>query len=542
VGSSKAASFRNAFLKRWSKGTTPSAPSARPPLLTQEGRPARTRYRNSETASLVLFAAVLLLYLSFPTQNYYWDGVFFAQIIEEDPGGLWYLHPNHLLYNPLGRLLWLGANAVGMNLRALTVLQILSSLAGAAAVAILFLILIELEISFYTALCISCAFAFSGTWWRFATDAASYVPSIFLMLVCVLLLAKRRPFSPLLSGLFHSGAMLMHQLAIFFYPAAVMAMWAQSAGQPHRERLKRVAAYTLAAALPTAAVYCLAFVAKNDHWTPVKFMAWVASYSPDASFSFSLGKNFVTSIAGHVKLVFSGNMRLVTEQRSVVSLVAAVALGATLLIVIRRFAQHRPKIATPPERLRRLFPSFVLWWVVYALFLLVWLPHNTFYRLFYLPALVLLAAGFIDGPKTRFNRLALCVAAVFLLNFGFSIYPQSRPGTNPGVEIAHQMRGVWKPGEVVYWDVYAADNRTIRYFSPEVEWRELWGRAYINLLEDSFAQFDGLWFDSAALAVFRGRDPEFAAWLSENIRIDESYEFPVGNHVIGFSKLAKRSR
>jgi len=490
--------------------------------------------------ALVVFVVLSFLYLTFPTQNYYWDGVFFAQIIEEDPGGLWYLHPNHLLYNPLGRLLWLGANSLGMNLRALTVLQALSSVTGAAAVAVLFCILLELEISFYSALCLSGAFAFSATWWRFATDADSYVPSVLLLMLCVLLLVRRKPVSAVLPGLLQSAAMLMHQLAIFFYPAAVMMVWSKSAGRTNRERLKEITAYTLAAAVPTVLTYALAFGTRNSDWSLRKFMGWVASYSPDVSFSFSLLKNLTTSIAGHFKLVFSGNLRAVMEQRSPVSAVAAMALVVTIVLLVRRFAQQRPKAAPLRESLRRLIPSLLVWWAVYALFLLVWLPHNTFYRLFYLPALVLIAAGFLDGPKTAYNRLALCVAALFLLNFGFSIYPQSRPGTNPSVDIAQQMRGVWKPGDVVYWDVYAADNRTIRYFSPEVQWRELWGRAYINLLEDSFDRFNGLWFDSVALNEFRGRDPEFAAWLADKVRIEESYEFPVGEHVVGFSKLVKK--
>jgi hypothetical protein len=491
-------------------------------------------------AALLVFAAVSLLYLSFPTQNYYWDGVFFAQIIEEDPGGLLYLHPNHLLYNPLGRLLWLGLNAVGMNVRALAALQILSSLAGAAAVAVLFCVLIELETSLYSALCLSLAFAFSATWWRFATDADSYVPSILLLMCCLYLLVKRDRKTFVLAGLFHSAAMLLHQLAIFFYPAAVMAVWSQTAGRPHRERLKSVASYTLAAAIPTVLTYALAFGVKNDLRTPREFLRWVASYAPDASFSFAIGKNLVTSIVGHIRLLLGGNIRVVMQQRSPVSGVAAVALVAIVLILVRRFAQKPPGLPRLHENLRRLLPAFAVWWGVYALFLLVWLPHNTFYRLFYLPALVFMAAGFVNGPKTTYNRLALCVAALFLANFAFYIYPQSRPGSNPSVEIAQQMRGIWRPGDVVYWDVYAADNRTIRYFSPEVEWKELWGRAYINLLEDSFAHSNGLWFDSVALADFRGRDPAFAAWLRDNIRIEESYEFPVGGHVVGFSKLVKK--
>jgi hypothetical protein len=334
--------------------------------------------------------------------------------------------------------------------------------------------------------------------------------------------------------------MLLHQLAIFFYPAAVLAFWSRTSDRPLRERVKGIAAYSLAAAVPTAVTYALAFAAKNDHWTPAEFMKWVTFYAPDASFSFALGKNLLTSIVGHVRLVFGGNMRLVMAQRSPVSAVAAVALLATLLILIRRFAQKPPKVIHLQENVRRLLPAFAAWWGAYALFLLVWLPHNTFYRLFYLPALFLMAAGFVNGPRTAHNRLALCVAALFLANFGFYIYPQSRPGTNPSVVIAHEMRGVWKPGEVVYWNVYATDNRTIRYFSPEVQWKELWGRAYINLLEDSFAHSRGLWFDSVALADFRRRDPEFAAWLRDHVRIEESYEFPVGDHVVGFAKLVKK--
>jgi len=156
-------------------------------------------------AALLLFAAVSLIYLSFPTQNYYWDGVFFAQVIEEDPGGLWYLHANHLLYNPLGRSFWLVLNAFGMNVRALTALQILSSLTGAAAVAVLFCVLTMLDISFYTALCLSLAFAFSATWWKFATDADSYIPAMFLLMLCVRLLVKRDRPQFAVTGLIHSG-------------------------------------------------------------------------------------------------------------------------------------------------------------------------------------------------------------------------------------------------------------------------------------------------------------------------------------------------
>jgi hypothetical protein len=43
-----------------------------------------------------------------------------------------------------------------------------------------------------------------------------------------------------------------------------------------------------------------------------------------------------------------------------------------------------------------------------------------------------------------------------------------------------------------------------------------------------------------ALAKFRQEDPELEAWLQQNVRIEESYEFPVGDYVVGFTKLARK--
>jgi hypothetical protein len=49
-----------------------------------------------------MFPAMLLVYLLFPTKNYYWDGIFFARVIEDastlNPS---LLHPNHLAGNGL---------------------------------------------------------------------------------------------------------------------------------------------------------------------------------------------------------------------------------------------------------------------------------------------------------------------------------------------------------------------------------------------------------------------------------------------------------
>ena len=172
-----------------------------------------------------------------------------------------------------------------------------------------------------------------------------------------------------------------------------------------------------------------------------------------------------------------------------------------------------------------------------AVFLVFWLPGNTFYRLFYLPGLVILAASFLSGARTKYNRRAMAVFALFLLNFGFHIFPQTKAESNRSLQIAEEMRTIWKPGDAVFWNVFNSDNRTIRYFNPQVQWIELWERAYPSQIEKIFREAGNVWFDSVAFAEFRARDPEFQAWLLEHSRVGEKYEFPIAGHVLGFVKI-----
>jgi hypothetical protein len=490
---------------------------------------------------LLIFFAVLIVYLSFPTKNYYWDGISYAQEIEDGSAGPWYLHPNHLLYAPLGQQLWLAADAAGLNLRALTVLQILSMVTGAATAAVLFFIALELGLSRYAAACLSLAFAFSATWWKFATDADNYIASTFLITVCFWLLVRRERSSPFVVGIVLCAAMLLHQLAALFAPAAMLALWLEGRGDSLGRRLGDIVVFMLSAGLPTAGLYVLVFYTRHDAFTAGEFMRWVMAHSEDSAFSFTLLSNIWISIVGHFKLVFGGNLRMVLEQRSPVSMVAGATMALSLLIILVRFIQNPPRLVFPMrEKMRRLLPVLALWCGTYAVFLVFWLPRNTFYRLFYLPALVLLCAPLLAAPKTKYNRLALTVAALFLLNFGFYIYPQTKAEANPNLPIAEQFRSIWTPGDVVYWDVFAADNRTIRYFNPQVQWREVWGQAYLSQIEASFRETGRVWFDSAAFARFRQRDPELRSWLLARGQVREIYEFPIGGHVVGFLRLEER--
>jgi len=75
------------------------------------------------------------MYSATLTSDYYWDGITFALQIEKvakaERGAELLFHPNHLIYNGSGYVLYRTTQALGFSIRALQVLQIANAIAGA---------------------------------------------------------------------------------------------------------------------------------------------------------------------------------------------------------------------------------------------------------------------------------------------------------------------------------------------------------------------------------------------------------------------------
>jgi len=486
---------------------------------------------------LVIFPAVLLIYVSLRTNNYYWDGIAYAYDIEHaDSRPL--LHQNHLLYGPLGYILWRAVRLVFADVRALTVLQVFSAFCGAAAVAIFCRALLALFHNAYLAVCLALALSFSATWWKFSTDANSYIPSALLMLTGVLLTTSRRA-RPVWLGSTHAAAMLVHQLAVFFTPFIMLGIWYQQSRHGHRRQVRGVVQYAATAATLTVLTYYAAFVYEFHQYKLSGLLRWVTSYSQDAAFSLNIGKNVVTSLIGHVRLFLGGRLPLVLAVwNPFIAFTAAAFVALASLFVLR--IRREPRL-TLSNQYRPIAWLALVWIGTYSSFLLFWSPHNTFYRIFYTPGLLLLAGALMAGTHQRQYGLAIAVAMLFFWNLGFDIYPYSKPELNRTLAIAQALQKVWPSRAVVYWDVYAADNRTVQYFNPNLEWKPLWGRAWVGDLQETmertYAKKQTLWFDLNALRSFRQKDPEFNSWLTTNCRTGVEHEFVNGDHKIGFVQL-----
>jgi hypothetical protein len=474
-----------------------------------------SRIQYSKTKSFARLATaifILGLYLAIPTQNFYWDGVSFAQTIENTARWPLLLHANHLLYNVLG---WASYHALGGRVRALYVLQTMDSVFAAAAFYLLSGTVARITGSARVALLAGAFFAFSGTWWRFAIDADAYIPSVTLLIACASLLLSGRKHRIVPAALLHCGAMLLHQLAFFFFPAALVLLWRERRNQ----RWQRCALYLTFAGGTTLAAYIGAFSLQSGGFSLDSFWRWITSHSEDAAFSFAPGHNLAVSIRSWMQVLLAGRPGLVrySDPLTIVLLLACAGALAWLLVVVWRGFPPRITIYH-----RTLFAFSISWIATYAVFLFFWLPHNTFYKLFALPGIVLLMAScWKPGP----NPIALpFVALIALSNLTFAIIPYSRASANEAVAFAFSLEQHFASGSTVYYSDLNTDNWLVRYFNPQTKWRQV----------ASPADAGAGWLDTTAIDRFSRSDP---AWFEKRTRGSEWRELVNAKHRIRFVRL-----
>src|ERR1051325_8164053 len=383
------------------------------------------------TAWLICIATAAI-YLAFPTRVYYWDGIVFAQTIEGvarlSPS---LVHPNHLIYNFAGYLFYKLLRAFSADIRALTALQILNCLLGALCARVLFSILMETLRSFYFSLWLTLLFAFSATWWKFSTDADAYIPSVLFLLISFYLVLPGRKPRPLLTAFTFFLSMAFHQLAVFMFPVLVLGVYLQDGATTLSRRVLNVFYFSVVATALIVVAYAWLFYLASGSSDLARLMRWTASYSPDADTSFGLWSNLRYSLRGQMRLFLGGRFNSLRGLWNPAIIVLLLCLIAALIVFVFELLRNlkRAKLRLETRQKTVLLLS-LMWAAVYIMFLFFWLPQNTFYRLFYLPALILLlglALASVKNARSESRALAAFVIVIALANFIFLIYPTSRP-------------------------------------------------------------------------------------------------------------------
>lgn len=492
--------------------------------MSREGESSPAASVSPSRLPLVIAAGVLLCYLPLLTKNYYWDGIFFARVIEEARGlDATLLHPNHLIYNVLGYLLYKLARGVGLQVRAVEVLQVLNCFFGAASAYVLFRILQDCFRSVYLSACLTLLFAFSATWWKFATDADSYIASVFFLLVSFYFVLPHRRPRPLVAAGAHALSMLFHQLAVFFFPVAALGVFLQTASEPTKRRLTHVFKYAAAAFLFTFPLFLYSFYLTTGGLKLAPLARWLTNFSPEHGFTFSFSDNLTYTLRGHSRLIAGGRLSFLRDLNDpwmyVMAALTLAAAAAFFYQLLRRPGELKAVFRRAPDddggRLRALRLLCVVWFVCYVVFLFFFIPQNTFYRLFYLPALVVFL-GSVLAPRlaapghVRRYRLALFVALLAVANLTFTAYPYSQARATPPLALALGLNKSWRAGTTIYFSQWNTDNELIRYFNPQTVWREV---SRETLEPAAVMGGDGpAWMDTTLIDLFQST-PEGARWL-----------------------------
>src|SRR5919106_471286 len=172
---------------------TPRPKSSRRAHANQPG--SGNFFSQSRVLLATVFAVTFLSCVLLLTKNYYWDGIFFAHTIENAPRlNASLVHPSHLLDMVLQYVIYRAVLLTGLQPRALTVMQVSNCIFAAVAACVFFKICLESFKSLYVSLVSTALFAFSATWWKFSTDANSYILAVMLLLLSFYLaLPQRKP-------------------------------------------------------------------------------------------------------------------------------------------------------------------------------------------------------------------------------------------------------------------------------------------------------------------------------------------------------------
>ncbi len=437
------------------------------------------------------------------------------------------LHPNHLVFNAVGFLFYWPLHTFFPDVRALPVLQGLDILAGVLTSLILGRMLVRLGCGTYHASMLTGVFVFGASWWKFSVDADAYIlAALFLLLSAQALIfaeegSGQRPL--LAAGLFHCVAMLIHQLGVLFLPAVWTGIWCRLA-RTRPERFRSAATYTVLTGMLTFAAYYCGYSLSESRSQYGSFLRWIASHSAESSFTINPVYIVAGTVKSYAQLLFGGRFRLFVQFfHPWMAAPAAILFVSALLLAARMWRARAGLVSKFWSALHQALtlPAFRIsgaWFVSYALFLLFWLPRNTFYKLMLWPALILCTGCVLKQARmagfSAARGMALLVASQFCWNLIFFIYPYSRTASNRVLDFAQQASRIWAPGELILFRTFDTDDWTIRYFTPQTVWESLdcSGDNCIATIESERTR-GNVWLDPTAVQFLETATAGTKRWL-----------------------------
>src|SRR2546425_3826127 len=226
------------------------------------------------TAIEAAFAAILALglYLPFLAIQYDVNGIAEAAALEARQ----LVNKNHMLYRPIGLLLYHAVQRIGYTGNSLLVLQTMNAICGAAGVGLAYAVFKSATRDKAAAAMGSFLLGTSFVYWLFSTDAA-YIPlaAAFALAAMASLAYTQSWVSVVAAGVWTSLSILTWQADIFLVPTLLSLLIARG----RRPLFRHAAIFAMTLGLTAGASYMLAAVASHG-WLGLRgFWTWFSSYS-----------------------------------------------------------------------------------------------------------------------------------------------------------------------------------------------------------------------------------------------------------------------
>jgi hypothetical protein len=400
----------------------------------------------------ILIICFGFLYLLLPVKMYNIDGVYYAEHLENIPWSENSFHPHHLLFLPLMHLLFHGLKLIIPSVSGMTFLQGLSAICGLLTLIVFSKLLSKSGASAWTKSTAILLLGSSYSFWHFSSDADIYIPAYLILLVCIyLILGKRFTQSPMmqfLTAALLAFSVLVHQICL----AAIIPISILLILKRKELTLAPLKRFILTFSLILLIVYPLVFIAFHGDTlsSPGNFIRWIsASGQAKQYFSFSKeqGRNFFdVNSRGYTNAIFALKPieKILYDNRSgdtrtsfrLYRYFTLLTLIPVLLVILYMYAGKIPK--------DDISAFFAYLFVAYFLLTSIFMPENQFYRIFYLPSLIMVWIRFfrcLPGDYRMILKPVMMILVIVLLYYNASrgIIPETKYINNPWLAMTYQL-------------------------------------------------------------------------------------------------------
>lgn len=401
---------------------------------------------NERSYPWVLAIFFLVVYLLYPTNLPYIDGLYYSYHVQHMP--LWdTFHPHHLLFLTITQMMYYAASWVIDSLEGLRFYQTLNSILGAITLIYIYRLIHAIFKTSTGAFIATFFYGSTFAFWNHSTDANIYISFNLILTILLSRFLLDKDFEKsshiIVTAVLTAVATLIHQLGIFLLiPYAISLLLNTPNRQPNHKALGLLLSVYLACVLiPYLLVYWLVVLKIEPG---VSFIGWVTAYGSNRGFWPFLYHDvrYVVDVIArsqfnafwHVKpmelIIYDG---METGEGESMRNLFSFTFAVILMLIIERihFINFRAN-----ENDKILYRKLLYWFIPFFVFFMFFVPENYFYRILYLAPLIIFGAGLIQSSTIRDRKnikpfIFVLVMFTFIYNAWNGIVPESDKMNNP---------------------------------------------------------------------------------------------------------------